>query len=264
MKAWLRNIAYHIAKPILVSRHTRSVPFLNNFSKRFEEEKICRVISPGLFVKAGPFQGMKYAIAEAAGSVLIPKIAGTYEDELHESIELLCQNRYDTIVDIGSAEGYYAIGFAMKIPSATAYAYDNDPYANYLCRKNAAVNNLGNRLRIRTAMEPGELASFQFKIRGLIICDCEGYEKTLFTVYTVTNLLNVDLLIELHDCDDPSISKTILPLFEGTHQLKLINSVPNKSARNYPSLANLPVTDEMLNERGNTPMQWAVLISLQK
>jgi hypothetical protein len=34
-------------------------------------------------VRSGPFQGMRYPGAEAAGSALIPKLLGSYQRELH-------------------------------------------------------------------------------------------------------------------------------------------------------------------------------------
>ena len=56
------------------------------------------------------------------------------------------------------------------------------------------------------------------------MCDCEGYEKELFTVETIPFLSNTDLLIEMHDIFDASISSTVLPLFSESHKLKIFYS----------------------------------------
>jgi hypothetical protein len=39
-----------------------------------------------------------------------PKWLGTYELELHSIIKGILRAEYNTIIDIGSAEGYYSVG----------------------------------------------------------------------------------------------------------------------------------------------------------
>src|ERR1035441_10269867 len=60
----------------------------------------------GANVLNGPFEGMRYLQA-SVGSVLSPKLVGSYEAELHPFIERVTSGRYDIVVDIGCAEGYY-------------------------------------------------------------------------------------------------------------------------------------------------------------
>src|SRR6478672_6897407 len=71
-------------------------------------------IAPGLVVQHGPFKGMKYPGVNSVGSALIPKLLGSYERELHPLIDSICAGQYDQVVDIGCAEGYYAVGLAMR------------------------------------------------------------------------------------------------------------------------------------------------------
>jgi len=54
-------------------------------------------------VRSGPFQGMKYT-SKSAGSVLIPKLLGIYERELHPVLEYAISHPFQVIVDIGAAE----------------------------------------------------------------------------------------------------------------------------------------------------------------
>ena len=68
-------------------------------------------------VSQGPFQGMRY-LALAYCSEVLPKLVGTYECELIPGIEAICQAGCDRIVDIGAAEGYYAVGMALRNPGA--------------------------------------------------------------------------------------------------------------------------------------------------
>src|SRR4051812_47368421 len=60
-------------------------------------------------VASGPFRGMRYT-ACAAG--VAPKVLGTYERELHDWIVGLSSRGYECVVNVGCAEGYYAVGLA--------------------------------------------------------------------------------------------------------------------------------------------------------
>ena len=60
--------------------------------------------------------------------------------------------------------------------------------------------------------------------KALIVSDCEGYEKYLFNDKTKKKLYNHDLLIEIHDCIDPSISNYIKNIFQDSHNLLVIKS----------------------------------------
>ena len=68
-------------------------------------------------VHAGPFAGMRY-VDRSVGSCFIPKLLGTYERELAPKIERICRRQPGLVVDVGAAEGYYAVGLAMRIPEA--------------------------------------------------------------------------------------------------------------------------------------------------
>ena len=131
-------------------------------------------ISPDLTVKHGPFKGMMYPKKKAVGSALVPKLLGSYERELHPVIEKICSNEYSEIVDIGCAEGYYAIGMAMRIETAKVFAYDIDEEAVYLCKRMARLNNVAERLVIGKFCDANTLRAIPFTKKALIISDCEG------------------------------------------------------------------------------------------
>src|SRR5579872_3092875 len=62
----------------------------------------------GVRVLHGPFRGMRYPRASLASRDGIPILFATYELELHPIIEEVVAQSYQRIIDIGSAEGYYA------------------------------------------------------------------------------------------------------------------------------------------------------------
>jgi len=183
------------------------------------------MLFPNLRVAHGPFQGMRYPHAESANSPLFPKLLGSYEKELEQILETICNGGYTEIVDIGCAEGYYAVGLAMRIPSATVYAFDTDERAKAMCEELAELNHVRERLVIRSFCDVEALKSIPFSGRGLILSDCEGYEKRLFTPEAAPFLRRHDLLIEIHDLADIEISSGVREIFKDTHTITAIQSI---------------------------------------
>lgn len=176
-------------------------------------------------VRYGPFTGLKYPSFTSFGSSIYPKIIGSYELEITDVITSIINGGYTEILDIGCAEGYYAVGFAMKSPGSKVYAYDTDEQARGFCSQMAGLNNVTDRIVIDAFCSAETLADFKFRSKGLIFCDCEGYEKQLFNKQNLANLRNCDLLIETHDFIDITISEYIENLFRDTHNIQVIRSL---------------------------------------
>lgn len=85
---------------------------------------IINKISPGFKIIQGPFKGMQYPHIDITESALVPKIAGAYESHLHSIVEKVIATNYSDIIDVGCAEGYYAVGFAKRMPLTTIHAFD--------------------------------------------------------------------------------------------------------------------------------------------
>jgi len=100
-----------------------------------------RIVSD-LTVRSGPFAGLRYPSEASVGSTLLPKLLGSYEQELHGVVEQLDHAKYTAIVDIGCAEGYYAVGLAKRIESIPVFAYDTDPTSRQLCLDMASRNDV--------------------------------------------------------------------------------------------------------------------------
>jgi hypothetical protein len=71
-------------------------------------------------VRHGPFTGMRYA-AMSSGSLLSPKVIGSYESPIHSWIMDAIKHDYDNILNVGCGEGYYAVGFSLKSPSQVLF-----------------------------------------------------------------------------------------------------------------------------------------------
>lgn len=183
--------------------------------------------APTLPVLDGPFRGMLYPGRRAIGSELAPKLLGFYEWELQPLIERCAAQPYANVVDIGSAEGYYAVGLARRLPNATVYAFDIDPDAAGLCDAMAALNGVAARVVTKGACDAAALSSIAATGRTLIISDCEGFERELFSADVVAGLAVHDLIIECHDFILPGTSAELRRRFERTHLVLTVTTVPD-------------------------------------
>jgi len=130
-------------------------------------------------ILAGPFKGIKYYSDERALTA-ISKAIGTYELELVPIIKHVLKKRYDLIIDIGAAEGYYVIGFAKNYPNIKIIAYDYDPFVREELKKMVKLNNVESQVTIKEFCDEKELLALPSNINALIVSDCEGYELKLF------------------------------------------------------------------------------------
>jgi hypothetical protein len=168
---------------------------------------------------------MCYAECMSVGSTLIPKLLGSYERELELVIRDICSFPYTEIVDIGCAEGYYAVGLALQIKNAQVFAYDTSEKAIRLCNSMARLNNVSERVVTGSFCDASTLRAIPFTGKALIISDCEGFEKELFTEDVVPLLANHDLLIEIHDFVDIETSSIIRRRFQNSHTITSIRSI---------------------------------------
>lgn len=222
-----------------------------------------KTLSPDLRVLHGPFAGMVYPTADSTGSTLHAKLLGCYEQELHPFIEQAIANPADGVVDVGCAEGYYAVGMAMRTPSSKIYAYDTEARAHELCRAMAAANGVADRVTLGQFCNAAELIRLASTGRLLVISDCEGYEGTLFTDEVCQALRHCTLIIEIHDFLRPDTSALLLPRVSRHHHVKRIRTVPDPVRPQVFHYAELDALDdaariEAMSEQRPLPMEWFI------
>jgi trans-aconitate methyltransferase len=138
------------------------------------------------------------------------------------------------IMDIGCAEGCCAIGLTMRISGATVYAFDTNAEATALYRAMAERNGVSSRVVTDEFCSPETRASLDLGSRALIVCDCEGFDGTLFTKQTVGILADHDALVKLPDFLDSEWSSSIRDVLSETHDIHAVKSVDNlEKARTY-------------------------------
>jgi hypothetical protein len=184
----------------------------------------------GCRVRAGSFAGLRY-VSNSVGSAYLPKLLGIYERELSAQVESICSSKPRLIVDIGAAEGYYAIGLARRNPQALIVAFEMESRGQSTLREMAGLNNVADRVEIRGKCEaPDLVAALGGTPAPVVVCDVEGYEEKLLDPQAVPALRQAFILVELHDFIIPGITKKLKERFGATHRIEHIWQQPRSRA----------------------------------
>ncbi len=214
----------------------------------------------GLVIQSGPFKGIRY-IREAKSSALLPKVAGTYELEIFAEVERAIATNYPVIVDIGCAEGYYAVGMAKRCPNSLVKAFDADPGALELCRSLARENNVNKDIQFFGAFSEDSLSQLPPESRFFVICDVDGLEATLFNNRTSHLWKHADLIVELHDFLGLNCRANLVETLSFTHSINIVETRPRTLA-DAPTGIDLSTEDTLLSVDELRPRQsWALVRS---
>jgi hypothetical protein len=185
------------------------------YSKLYHSEDEVRVLP-------GPFTGMRYLNTATFGPIA-PKWLGTYEWEIQDWVSRCCQTGYENIINVGSAEGYYSVGFAWRSPTSRVLAFDINPFARREVRRLAALNGVADRVSVRSLFSGQQLDSFR-PGRNLLVVDIEGAEMALLNPANFPALKRFDILVELHQTSEANHcqeSEEILKeWFAATHRIQ--------------------------------------------
>lgn len=207
------------------------------------------VNSRGHEVMSGPFAGL--TMSTGHDFAWVATLVGCYEKELHSVIEDAIAMRPTRIVNVGCSGGYYAVGFARRVPEATVFAFDIDASARVSCVELANVNGVGDRVVVEGACTP-EVLTPLVGAGSLIFCDCEGYELHLLDPAMVPGLDQTAIIVELHDVWVPGLAERLLARFLPTHKVHRIGAIP-RDWRIEP-VAQIPGLTEQ--ERGFAVSDW--------
>ncbi len=214
----------------------------------------------GLEVGHGPFTGMRYLPGqEQISGHLIAKLVGSYESQLYPWMERdWIGGQFDLFVDVGCAEGYYAVGLARAMPDVTVRAYDTYGPAREQCAELARINGVAERVLIGAECTPETLAGLP-EGRVALLSDCEGYERTLLDPRLAPNLHRWSIIVEQHDNVDPSISATIRERFAATHEIETVGSNAVDGSRIEELRWMTPAQRSFALGERPLPMTWALL-----
>ena len=214
----------------------------------------------GTAVMQGPLQGLDF-LPQSAEGCHIAKLLGCYEQPLQTFIEAAIQKQYATILNIGCAEGYYAIGMALRMPSTRVLAHDLNPKAQEICTALAQKNKVADRVRIGGLFTPSDFAAYAGQ-DVLLMCDIEGAERELLNPELAPALKGMDLIVESHECLIPGITQLLIDRFKGTHKITLVQDDGQRRLEKPPQwFVNLAHLDQLLAtwEWRSGPTPWLVM-----
>ena len=209
-------------------------------------------------ILSGPFAGMEY-LDHAAEGALLPRLIGCYESELHPHLLALAVEGLDEVVDVGCAEGYYAVGLARLMPRVMVHAFDIDPAARQACADLAAMNGVSDRVQIGEAFCGEDFARFE-NTRTLVFMDIEGNERTLLDPVRWPALRTLKIVVETHPGPSFAMTEEIAARFAPSHSVVRVDHGPKKPVL-PPVLKSLGHLDQLLAawEWRLYPTPWLVM-----
>ena len=214
----------------------------------------------GTRVIQGPLKGLDF-IEQSAEGCHIAKLLGCYEQPLQPYISAAISKGYTTVLNIGCAEGYYAVGLARAMPEVKSLAFDTDPKAQVACKELAAKNGVSNRVEVSGLFTPSNFADYD-QSSTLVFCDIEGAELELLDPEIAPALKSMDIIVESHECLRAGITDALITRFSVTHDIQLITDNGSRQLENSPAwFKQLSHLDQLLAtwEWRSGPTPWLVM-----
>lgn len=216
---------------------------------------------------AGPFRGMRIELSPLSSRHLLGYILGSQELELRGAIDEIIARGYRTILNIGAADGYYAVGLAIRSPQARVEAFEALPDLHPVIARTAAANGVAARVSIGGICTADLLRARLAGTQGptLVLADIEGGEVELLDPLAIPQLAGVDILVETHDAFVADATAILMERFGETHDIDCYTARPRalsdfpadflpKFRRWFPRLAV-----ELMNERRTGLQRWLML-----
>jgi len=182
------------------------------------------IAQQGRIVHSGPFKGMDYVVPATEGA-LVARLLGTYEAELHPHLVAFAAEELDCVIDVGCAEGYYAVGLARMMPSVHVYGHDIAETARTACADLAARNGVTDRITIGGEFKPDGFEAFAGR-RALVMVDAEGAELDILRPDLSPALAGMNLIVETHDLYRKGALAEISRRFAPTHDIERVDIRP--------------------------------------
>lgn len=211
----------------------------------------------GITVFSGPFKGMQFAKQSSEGCH-VPKLLGCYEQELNPFVMSIGGRGYNRILNIGCAEGYYAVGLKRLYPNIDILAFDINPAAQEACQKLAEQNAVSLQIGGRFSAEDFGRYSDG---KTLVWCDIEGAEDNLLNPALTDALQHMDIIVELHPTAAGHTLSFVPDRFKDTHTIEIIMA-GGRSLELPPFMQQLAHLDQLLAvwEWRTAATPWALIL----
>ena len=151
-------------------------------------------------VQYGIFKNLKmnYEISWSRGDIA-SKIYGFYENKIQQKLKDI---NNPILIDIGAADGFFAIGSLKSKICEFCYAFEETKKSRENLLKTAKINNVQNKLSIIGKVTKDNFFSLlpleiNFS-KVTILCDIEGGEFDFFSNEILSTIKYSNIIIEIH------------------------------------------------------------------
>jgi hypothetical protein len=235
----------------------RSRRWNENYAREHKLDRLALLVSSetGGTVLSGPFKGMKLD-CRALPVHNAPKLLGTYEKEIVPFVEQAIALNPASVVNVGTSDGYYAVGFARRLPLTTVYAAEADAKSLRAALLNAKLNSVEERVLPIDIIRPGEFGRYLSPHCSLVVMDCEGAEFGLLDPSRDPILAKTHILVELHQ--NHGSLDDMLRRFSNTHSIQMVPSAP-RSLADLPAEAGDSIPPAALHEHRGGLQVWVFM-----
>lgn len=190
----LSDVAHHIAEhhpDILATLVNKKRRQLSDLVGKFHKNTVAH----------GPFKGLQlHTDAHWGGADRGVMLLGLYEREILDALASK-PTKYETLIDLGAADGYYGVGVLVNNLCKNSYCYEITQNGRDTIQKNADLNGLADRITIRGEATKSfyDDISEDERSRSILLIDIEGGEFDIVDGGTFAAFRNSIILIEVHD-----------------------------------------------------------------
>lgn len=208
-------------------------------------------------VRYGPFSGTRIVDEFSWGDCCL-KLLGLYEHYLHDAIRSAFKRPVDCVVNVGCAEGYYAVGLARLAEGVPVFAFDISEESQRICAKMAALNNVSDRVLVGGLLTPRVFQQLlEVYDSPLVVMDIEGGEFELLDLTLAPALARAEIICECHEWMLPGGIDVLKGRFSHSHICKVIDEVDLRGT-DVAEIAHLSgqVRASITCEKRGTRMRW--------
>ena len=218
-----------------------------------------------LVIAYGPFKGMM--LSEDvwwSKSDLITQTLGIYEEHVLDKLIYFSNKGAKSFIDIGAADGYFAVGMAFSKTYPEVHAFEIDPKGQEYIKENATRNLCSDAVNVYGEANIASLKKLINKeFKSTLLIDIEGAEYDLLNNEMLSLLAGNYIICELHPWlinNGYELQKDLLERASQKFNLELImreSYAPNL----FPEFNDLSDEERLVavGEGRAKNMQWLVL-----
>ena len=153
-----------------------------------------------LAIAYGPFKGMK--LSEDvwwSKNDRITQTLGIYEEHVLNKLIFFSREGSKRFIDIGAADGYFAVGMAFSKTYPEVYAFEIEPKGQERIKQNATRNSCRTSVNVYGEANIASLKKLINKeFKSTLLIDIEGAEYNLLNTEMLSLLSGNYIICELH------------------------------------------------------------------